>query len=1623
MLTALVAGCSGLTMLAGTPATGAPPEASAALSVSMARVGVGPDSVQPSARAISADGRYVVFGSRAEDLVPGDDNGRSDVFRYDTTDGSIIRLSVGPGGVQGDRDSDNPAISATGRFVAFSSAANLAPGPANGSWDVYLYDAQDGAIVRVSAANNPGQSSNGSGYGGPAISADGRYVVYDSYASNLVPGDTNGAVDVFRYDTQTQTTIRVSVASNGTQANGGSGGRPAISDDGRYIAFSSTAANLVAGDNNNTTDVFRHDTVTGTTIRISRASDGTQGNNWSQNPQISADGRYAVYISTASSLVTNDTNAAVDVFRYDATDGATTRVSSNAFGSQANGESTEASISADGRYVTFGSGATNLVDGDANGAYDIFTKDTQTGAVGRVSISSSGVQGNGDSTNLAASGDGHRVVFSSAATNLVPGDSNGQIDLFVADASGEIEVPDPPGVKTPLLISTSTAGDQANATSGEPVASADGRYVAFRSAANNLVPGDSNGVADIFLRDTVAETTTRVSLSAGGAQANQESYDPFISDDGRYVAFLSNASNLVPGDTNSTNDVFVRDTVAETTVRVSRSSGGTQANGGSSHPSISADGRYVAFFSDATNLVPGDTNGERDVFRYDVVNDSITRVSLTSTGTQANAGSSEPELSADGRYVAYLSNASNLVPGDSNGSQDLFRYDVVLGTVVRIGPSHSPPAISADGRYVAYSDSGSGALRLFDAQTGENRQLVAGTIHSITMSDDARYIGFASASPLGSATDINGKSDVFRLDVEAGTTARMSDAGTGTQANNHSSSPAISPDGEYIAYSSSATNLTRCDANGDAADVFLTSALKLITPPDHSICAMEAPTVTPGDSEVTVRWQRPAVDPGFDVTQYTVTAQPGDHVVTADGGSIETTITGLTNGTAYTVTVVATNAAGDSPPSPPSSQVVPRTTPTAPLDVTATPGNGQLSVSWSAPASDGGAAVTGYVVTTQPGDHVTTVAGDVTHATIPNLDNGTAYTVTVTATNPAGDSPASAPSAAATPRTTPGAPRDVTATPGDGRIDVTWAPPGSDGGAAITGYTVVAQPGDHVTTVDATTTASTITGLTNGTTYTVSVRAANLAGDSPEGYAGGGVTPHAPGAVVAYDSSRSVPADGAAGIELAGLDSSGGVLTYEVTSPPTHGTLSGTAPHLVYRPDAGYTGADSIGWSVSSSYGGSAAATVSIDVRSDGADEVSQTVEPGQTVSTGATVGPDAPSQAAVTSPAGGEVSIAASSGGDPSTPAPAGYGLVGTQYVIEAPDGTAEDPLRFVFLLSVSALPASVDPDLVTVFRNGEAISPCADSSGTATPDPCVASYSRDGDTITIEVLSSHASSWATGVRGALTVTTTTPPISTEGVAMRAYALKATGGKGTLRWSIADGVLPTGMKLTAAGSLSGTPQCATAAVGCPAGTSTFMVQVTDSSVPAKWGLATITVTVKPMSITAPAIKTGRVGVAYPSTRFKAVGGGSPIAWSASGLPAGMKISTTGAVSGRPTVSGTFDVVVTVRNTKATWRTATKVVTIVVSPMAISSTPAVPKVGKVGTAYSLRHRVVGGNGTKSWAVTAGSLPSGLKLNTRSGAVTGTPTVAGTYTFTLTVSDSSTPRNSATATYTIEVEPR
>lgn len=386
----------------------------------------------------------------------------------------------------------------------------------------------------------------------------------------------------------------------------------------------------------------------------------------------------------------------------------TTLISATPTGAAGAFASMHVALSENGRSIVFASYADDLVAGDANGKRDIFVRDQPSPALLLLSLSSAGAAANADAQFPQISGNGSVVTFQSFASNLVANDLNNYEDVFVRDrvtgttACASVDPSGNPG-----------AGGTAMLVPFEPASSLsrDGRWIAFQSPYTNLVVNDNNAAPDIFVRDRSAGLTVRVSVDALGTEGNGGSRWPSLSADGRFVAFQSHASNLTPGDTNGRRDVFVRDLASGSIELVSLSSTGVQADQDSERPSLSADGRCIAFHSLATTLVALDFNADFDVFVRDRAAGTLVRASVDDNGVEGDEGSYDCELSNDGRTVAFWSRATNLIATDFNQRSDVFVRDLLAGTTVRasvnasdgeIGSNSFAPALSGDGRFAAF---------------------------------------------------------------------------------------------------------------------------------------------------------------------------------------------------------------------------------------------------------------------------------------------------------------------------------------------------------------------------------------------------------------------------------------------------------------------------------------------------------------------------------------------------------------------------------------------------------------------------------------------------------------------------------------------------------------------------------------------------------------------------------------------------------------------------------------------------------------------------------------------------------------------------------------------------------
>jgi len=814
---------------------------------------------------ISADGRYIVFSSTAPDLLNGLISESIGLYLYDRLNDSIVLVShaydnalktaAGP--------ANFPRISTDGNWIVFqtSTATNLVSGfttiSAGDTTDIYLYDRLNNSNRLVSHV--AGMSAKGVGLSdNPLVSADGRYVAYDSFQDAMVPGIATDQRDVFLYDRVTDMTLLVSHVSGSTSEGGDAYSYvSSLSADGKYVSFMSAATNLVnafVDGNGSAYDVYRFDRISKSNVLVSHATGSlTTGGNGSVNygsrfGSISADGSTVVFISSATDLAAgiNDVNAdGDDIFAWDALTGNISLVS-HSFDSPdqtANNSVNYPQISADGRMVVYRSPATDLVadyvDGNPTGyrTWDVFATDRITGNTVLVShqLGTTTFGSNQENSNYMISANGKVVAFNSKATDLVGNDLNQQTDVMVCEAAtGNI------ALASQSAMTSITPGGETNTQTyygiGHPTQqmSDDGRFVVYNSAATNVVPGqvDNNFGSDVFLYDRQTKSTQLVShaYSSLMTAGNFRSRDAVISGDGRYVAFMSEATDLVSGfvDNNGPNpnnslgmDIFLWDRMTGASMLVSHRfdslvSGGNRVSSSANWQLfISANGQYVLYRSQASDLINGfvDGNGADsqgylglDVFLYDrntganvLVNQAVTS-SMTSGNGQVN----EQFLSNDGRYVAYTSQATDLVSGYSGGGRQIFLFDSVTGTNALVSHSTGGPTTAANGSAARVRFSGDGKFIVYNS-TATN--LVTGI------------------------QDTNAVDDVFLYDrLNATTTLVSHTASAPLQAvNSFSEHPSISADGRFVAYLSDATNLVSgfVDQNGQGqfpfgnVDVFL----------------------------------------------------------------------------------------------------------------------------------------------------------------------------------------------------------------------------------------------------------------------------------------------------------------------------------------------------------------------------------------------------------------------------------------------------------------------------------------------------------------------------------------------------------------------------------------------------------------------------------------------------------------------------------------------------------------------------------------------------------------------------------------------------------------------------------
>jgi len=673
----------------------------------------------------SADGTKVVFASEATNLTAGDTNGAADIFVKNLITGAVTLVSTDSSNAQGNSSSQTPVFSPDGTKVAFVSYSRLTNTDNNGTSDIYIKDLTTGVTTLVTT-DALGVQANGF-TGSPVFSADGTKLAFISLASNLVPGATNSVGHVFIKDLNTGEVTLVSADEHGVQGNNTSLSA-SINADGSRVVFATLASNLL-NDDNGVADIFIKNVTGGGNDTIeSSVSYSLNGNTdnltltGTANLTASGNDLYNVITGNSGDNILDggsgkDTlrgGAGNDIYYVDdagdvvqeTNSGTVTLFSSDSSSVPGNAASDQPVASAHGTNIVFNSIATDLAFNATNGSQHIFSKDYYTGVVTLVSSSASGVQGDAYSFDPSVSSDGSKVAFTSTSDNLVTGDTNTSNDIFVKNLTT--------GAVT--LVSTTSAGVQANNHSGSASISADGSKVAFVSYADNLVAGDSNGQRDIFVKDLNTGALTLVSSSSAGVKGNDFSEMPSISADGTKVVFASSANNLVAGDTNGEEDIFLKDLTTGAISLISADVNGLQGVRDSNTPIFSPDGTKVAFLSSSGNLVPQNFTGYQKLFIKDIATGVVTLVSQASDGTQPDGYSFAPVFSADGTKMAFASYADNLVAGDTNANPDIFVKDLITGAITLV--SNSVDGLQSNGfsGYSAFAPDG----KLIIASNGDN---------------------------------------------------------------------------------------------------------------------------------------------------------------------------------------------------------------------------------------------------------------------------------------------------------------------------------------------------------------------------------------------------------------------------------------------------------------------------------------------------------------------------------------------------------------------------------------------------------------------------------------------------------------------------------------------------------------------------------------------------------------------------------------------------------------------------------------------------------------------------------------------------------------------------------------
>lgn len=796
--------------------------------MSVNRVGQGGGNAHSEDPQLSADGRWLAFRSFATNLIAGLDDyanppffGRANLFVRDLELGRTVITTL-------DKTSqfatgavlDEFAISATGRFVTFRSySSELVEGDTNNLDDVFLHDVLRGTTEAITVDSTQANLANGHSFiSSQSVSRDGRFVAFQSNASNLTEEGGLGRYNVYLRDRSLQTTTLLSRNQQVGGVGNDESGLPFLTPDGQHVVFQSASNNLLPGDQQGW-DIFHYESASGQLSLVSARPDGQftdSGNSFA--PSISADGRTVTYFSDSPDLDPRDTQSHFDIFVRNLDDPSSTRISTGPNELSTNGDSFAPLISAQGGIVVYPSWATNLLQSTTT-AGNLFVRDLALESTQLVTARDSRLPQLRTSESggavLDVTADGRHALFTSWAWHCGggflcsnPGFSDVAPEVATLYGWNNLYLRDQWTGETRTLTAYDDQGrlrtHQGNAYNAS--LSGDGQQAVFVHGGHGSAPLDPNvtdrntNQADVFHYDPLTNSIRMLSVTPDGtASGDARSGDHVaFSTNGRYVAFTSLATDLTADpDTNGQNDLFLRDLTTGITTLISRNPSGESANGATILPRFDDAVSTLVFVSQASDLISQveDSNQTWDVFTYDLQTQEIALISVNQQATASGNGRSgegnlAPQISANGRFIVYGSQASDLTANDDNGSQsDVFRYDRVTG---------STELVSVDLNGASTTNASS-----FNA----------------SVSADGQRVAFQSYSPqLTSLSDTNHDLDVFVRDLVQQQTLLVSHDWERQQAANRASyQPTLSADGQHVAYSSRATNLVQDFEDGNSA--------------------------------------------------------------------------------------------------------------------------------------------------------------------------------------------------------------------------------------------------------------------------------------------------------------------------------------------------------------------------------------------------------------------------------------------------------------------------------------------------------------------------------------------------------------------------------------------------------------------------------------------------------------------------------------------------------------------------------------------------------------------------------------------------------------------------------------